>query len=200
MSLSPRSLAKDTAPRMSASSSARTITGSSPRAAGARDSRDKSGLGASTSPPRAAVTPAAWALAASSRFLSCCSSFSWFFFFSFWRSSSVLSSGSSKSRVMSKGGRPVGYTRCKATGAFTTSSRALVPASRMSALWPVTGAVSAAVIPLARATAIASLLGFTATQARASALTSRISRVSTLPGTLWISTRPMAVRPSMRPG
>ena len=91
-----------------------------------------------------------------------------------------------------------------ATGVLTVSASGVLPAMRMSALWPEmrwpAGAASAAVMPFARATGSSSLCGFTAIHALACGFTSPVSATSTDPATLPISVRPSVVRPSMRPG
>ena len=79
-----------------------------------------------------------------------------------------------------------------------------MPLSRTSALWPETsppaGALSTLVMPLARATGMSSLSGWSAIQLCACGFMSPTSVVSTVAETACTSVRPSVVKPSTSPG
>jgi hypothetical protein len=93
---------------------------------------------------------------------------------------------------------------CIASGALTTISGGVQPASWMSALepemMPPSGTLTTCVTPLTRVTGTSSLCGLIATSARAFGLKSPSSVVSTVPATESISTRPTLDPESIRPG
>src|SRR5687768_16581878 len=91
-----------------------------------------------------------------------------------------------------------------AAGAFTVISAFVHPANCMIALCPDTtppsGDTITFVMPLTLVTGIGLECGFTATSARAFGLSALSSLVSTVPATESISTTPIVVPASIRPG